>query len=773
MISRSWTAESDRNTECVVPPLIVDPLVARRLFVRGVVQGVGFRPFVVRMAVELRIAGWVMNDASGVLIHAEGLAADVAAFLTQIQSHPPATAEIDSVDVCETSLLKLSHFQIVSSRRDTAPTARISADLAICEHCLRELHDPTNRRYRYPYISCSDCGPRYSIIEQLPYDRPHTTMSAWVPCEVCQQEYDDPFNRRYHTQAIACSHCGPGYRLIETDRQIAASEPAIHRAAELLSQGKIVALKGLGGYHLACDARNAAAVLTLRDRKFRKERPFALLVRDLAEAQEFVLLTPPHAQLLQGIAHPIVLATARRELPGVSPDNHSLGVMLPYTPLHHLLFELGSPTPLVLTSGNRSSEPIAYRDDEALDRLSGLADAILVGERPIARRVDDSVVTVRNDHPFMIRRARGYAPGVVCKVPTQSPLLAVGSDLKNSVALAIQGQVIVTQHQGDLNECETQESFESTIRDLLLMYEIRAEDLVVAHDLHPEFFSTRFARRLPARQHIGVQHHHAHLASVLAEQNLLCERVVGVTFDGTGYGADGSIWGGEFFVGSVAHGFERQHSLRPVRLPGGDAAARLPVQSAAGFLAEFESLPDFTQPPWSFPGRFHHAVELTKKNVRCFVSTSMGRLFDAVAALAGFTRESTFEGQAASWLEYQARLCAAQAPYPFPQLDFEPLLKSVIADRQGGRPVPEIAAAFHAALALATVEKIRELCQIHQLQTVVLSGGVFQNELLLNTILDALANETNLRTLINQQIPTNDGGICTGQIALASARERS
>lgn len=752
--------------------MISDRTIARQISIRGVVQGVGFRPFVVRIARDHGIAGWVMNDEAGVVIHAEGTASSVATFLRHLQELSPPAAQIESMDVHDVSTASPLGFRIISSRRAARPTARISADLAVCDHCLREMHDPTNRRYRYPYINCSDCGPRFSIIRQLPYDRSETTMSGWGMCELCQQEYDDIFNRRYHAQATACSCCGPGFRLIEASQVVTGSESAIGHAAKLLSLGKIVAVKGLGGYHLACDARNETVVRTLRERKFRKERPFALLVRDLAEAREFVSLTPLHEELLLSSARPIVLAVARRELPEVSPENPFLGIMLPYTPLHHLLVQLGSPTPLVMTSGNRSQEPIAYRDDQALESLSGLADAVLLGERPIARPVDDSVVAVRKDRPFMIRRARGYAPAAVCQIPSQAPILAVGSDLKNSVALAVAGRVVVSQSLGDLSDCETQNTFDSTVRDLLRIYDLRVNELTVVHDLHPEYFSTRFALQLPARRHIGVQHHHAHIASVLAEHDLCRESVVGVAFDGTGYGADGRIWGGEFLVGSLSLGFERQHSLRPARLPGGDAAARFPVQAAAGFLADLESLPDFTRPPWSLPARFQGALQLARKNVRCFVATSMGRLFDAVAALTGFVREQSYEGQAASWLEFRASSCSPQDPYPFPEHDFRPLFMAIIADRQRGRPVAEIAAAFHAAVAVATVESIRMISRRRQLRTVALSGGVFQNALLLNLILDALAEDPGLRVIVNQHIPANDGGICVGQAALASGSER-
>jgi hydrogenase maturation protein HypF len=743
-----------------------DTAIARRFTIQGVVQGVGYRPFVFRLAHIHRMKGWVLNRHDGVEIHVEGQASDVDAFQISVGSQAPAASRMIKVVVQEVIPEGFTGFQILDSRCESSPSVRISPDLPTCEACLRELRNPADRRSQYPYINCTNCGPRYSIILRLPYDRPGTTMAKWQMCPYCQHEYDNPLDRRYHGQPTACELCGPGYHLIESHSQTEGSERAIRRAAELLKAGSIVAVKGLGGYHLACDANNPPAIAALRERKFRKERPFALLVRDLEQAKQYVELTRTQEQLLQSIARPIVLASARVELPGVSPDNSTLGVMLPSAPIQHLLFDYGAPSPLVLTSGNRSSEPIAYRDEDAINRLTRIADAILIGDRPIARRVDDSVIAVRNEKPFMIRRARGYSPGAVCELPTLDPILAMGSDLKNAIALVVRGQVFVSQHIGDLEDPDTDESLFNTVHDLLAMYEINSAELTIVHDHHPDFASTRFALRLPARRHIAVQHHHAHVASVLAEQNFLMERVVGVAFDGMGLGTDGTIWGGEFFVGSVRDGFERCHSLRPARIPGGDAAARFPVQAAAGFLAELADLPDLTAAPFHFPPRFTNAVRLVEQNLRCFVSTSMGRLFDTVAALVGFLRESTFEGQAAIWLEHQAEQCPPQAPYPFPELDHRPLLKAIISDRLAGRPTSEIASAFHAAVVTATVQQVRLVCRDTNVNTVVFSGGVFQNRLLLNSLLHRFEQHPEIRILINEQLPANDGGICVGQAAL-------
>ncbi|MGH8162665.1 MAG: carbamoyltransferase HypF, partial [Gammaproteobacteria bacterium] len=533
-------------------------ITACRITIRGVVQGVGFRPFVYRLAHHRQIAGWVLNDATGVEVHAEGLAGDVAAFVDELRANPPPAAAIADFAVRQAAPERFPDFRIRDSRREASPTARISPDLALCADCLRELNDSEDRRYGYAYINCTNCGPRYSIIRSLPYDRANTTMAAWKLCNTCRHEYENPLDRRYHAQPTACEKCGPGYYLTEGDARLSVSRGAIGRAVELLRRGAVLAIKGIGGYHLACDAGNPQALGLLRERKYRKEKPFALMARDLAAARRLVDLSSEQEALLVDRARPIVLSPARTELPLIAPDNDALGVMLPYAPLHFLLFDYGAPDVLVLTSANRSSEPIAYRDDDARERLAGIADAFLIGERPIARRVDDSVVSVRDGRPFMVRRARGYAPAAVCRLPAERPILALGADLKNSITLVVAGQAFTSQHLGDLDEYETSLSFEETARDLMSMYEVDASDLTVVYDPHPEFVSTRFAAALPAARRIAVQHHQAHIASVMAEHGLLDEPVVGVAFDGTGYGTDGSIWGGEFFVGSVRGGFRRR-----------------------------------------------------------------------------------------------------------------------------------------------------------------------------------------------------------------------
>jgi hydrogenase maturation protein HypF len=742
--------------------------------VRGVVQGVGFRPFVYRLAHAHMLTGWVLNGDQGVEIHLEGVEEDLDKFLREIKSRPPAAAQIAEILVEPAACEGLSDFIIRESERLDRPTVRVAPDLPVCDECLAELFDPSDRRYGYPYINCTNCGPRYSVMRALPYDRPNTTMREWPMDRSCSDEYHDPGNRRFHAQPVACAACGPKYLLREGTASV--SNIAIEKAARLLAEGKIVAVKGLGGYHLACDAGNPEAVAALRARKFRKEKPFALMARDLESARTLVELSAEAEALLTSVARPIVLAPGKLELDGVAPENDELGVMLPYTPLHHLLFAAGAPDPLVMTSANRSSEPIAYEDGYALERLSAIADAFLIGERPIARRVDDSVARAGAFGPVILRRARGYAPGAAALLPTTRPILALGADLKNAITLAVDGQAFVSQHIGDLDHYQARQAFAETVNDLISMYDVRWDDLTIAHDLHPQYVSTGFALGLPSLNRRAVQHHRAHIASVIAERGAWEETVVGISLDGTGYGDDETIWGGEIFVGSVEQGFDRISHLRPADLPGGDAAAQYPVQAAAGFLSHLDELPDLTAAPFNFDPRYRDAMQLIERQVRTFSTTSMGRLFDAAAALLGFVREITFEGQAAIWLEQQAKGVAASDAYPFPfaahELDFRPLLECVLRDRMRGRSTREIARAFQLGIARGLGAAAKTVCEEHGVRTVVLSGGVFQNELLLADLKPLLERE-HLRIWTNHEVPTNDGGISLGQAALAAFQERA
>lgn len=731
----------------------------------------GFRPFVYRLACEHNLAGHVINDAHGVRVHAEGDESSLLAFERDLVSRAPEVANVYSVNAQEAEFRSFDAFTIGGSDGGEPATAGISPDLPACDECLQEMLDGADRRTGYPYINCSACGPRFSIICAMPYDRVATTMRDWRMCEACSVEYHDPADRRFHAQPIACSQCGPAYRLVDTTGIAAGGTDAVAAAVARLCAGEIVAIKGIGGYHLACDASNPSAVETLRERKFRKEQPFAVMARNIDVARETIRLSPEAEVLIASLARPIVLGPRLMQLPGVAPDTHEIGVLLPYTPLHHLLFVAGAPERLVMTSGNRSSEPIAYRDDEAGERLREIADVFLVGERPIARRVDDSVARIGAAGPCLLRRSRGYAPRSAVRMELDSPALALGADLKNTIALIVNGEAILSQHIGDLQHMETREALAGTIDDLLAMHSVDRDELQIVHDLHPEYHSTAKALELHCGRRIAVQHHRAHIASVIAERGAYRQRIVGAAFDGTGFGDDGTIWGGEFFVGNVVDGFDRVGHLRQCRIPGGDAAARFPVQAAAGFLAAsgIGESATMMREPFLFPERYARARGLLEADVRCFASTSAGRLFDAVAALLGFTRESTYEGQAAMWLENLARKGRAtiemEIPFTGGELDFRPAMASIVAMRERSVNANAIARAFHQAMAEGISAALMSLANEHSVDTAVLSGGVFQNDLLLSEILGAL-ERSGMRVWTNNVVPPNDGGICLGQAAM-------
>jgi hydrogenase maturation protein HypF len=734
--------------------------------VSGVVQGVGFRPFIYRLATEHALSGWVQNGADGVRIHAQGAPDAVARFIADIPRLSPRAAEIARLTYVPVPCEPARPFEIRASESSAAPTAGISPDLTLCDACRSELFDPADRRYGYPYINCTHCGPRYSVVCGLPYDRPNTTMRGWTLCDDCRREYEDPADRRFHAQPIACPRCGPHYVLLDASGAPLARR-AIAGTATLLCDGAIVAVKGIGGYHLACDARNERAVSALRERKYRKERPFALMARDLDVARAIVCLDADSERLLTSAARPIVLAPARVALAGVAPDNAELGVMLPYTPVHALLFAAGAPEVLVMTSANRSSEPIAYDDDDALRSLAGIADAFLVGERPIARRIDDSVVRQGPNGPSVLRRARGFAPQAVAVLPSREPIVALGADLKNAVTIVVDGQAFAGQHVGDLEHYAAREAFHATVYDLCAIYGVDPARALVVHDAHPQYHSTEFAASLGERR-IAVQHHRAHVASAVAEREAWDTPVIGFGFDGTGYGDDGAIWGGEVFAGTLSGGLERVAHLRTVSLPGGDAAARFPLQAAAGFLCDGAEGVAFDRAPFSFPERFARAQRLVASGIRAFPTSSMGRLFDAVAALLGFTREQTFEGQAPMWLEHRARAAARGARYAFAladgEFDARPVLAAVVADRIAGRPVEEIARGFHDAVA----DVIVAIAAAFAGRPVVASGGVFQNGLLIERLAATLGE----RLWLNHRVPANDGGVSLGQAAIAALTVR-
>jgi len=749
------------------PTAVPGSVAARDILVTGVVQGVGFRPFVYRLAATHALTGWVSNGDSGVNIHIEGDTLALDTFLHDLKQNRPPAAQIAAIQVFHTQPSSCRDFHIRHSASGQQATTRISPDLPVCPECLRELANPSDPRHGYAYINCTNCGPRYSIVLAVPYDRANTTMHEWPMDRFCEAQYHDPTNRRFHAQPVACPTCGPHYEL-RIDDVRTRGDACIPLAATLLRQGKILAIKGLGGYHLACDARNVTAVQSLRDRKFRKEKPFALMAKDTAVAHRLIHLTEAAETLLTSPARPIVLATAKLHMDLVAPDTRELGVMLPYTPLHHLLFQHNAPEVLVMTSANRSNEPISYEDDDALDKLHGLCDGFLIGERRIARRVDDSIARIGAFGPTILRRARGYAPGAVATLPVKHPILAIGADLKNSITLVVDGQCFVSQHIGDLDHYPALQAFRQTIDDLMAMYRLRWDDVTLVHDSHPQYLSTAHAFGVTPRARIAVQHHRAHIASVLAEHECWDTPAIGISFDGTGYGDDGSIWGGEIFTGTIPRGFERVAHLRTALLPGGDAAAREPVQAAAGFLSAIPDLPDL-----HFPDRYSMSRSMIHKRVRTFQTTSVGRLFDTAAAILGFTGAITFEGQAAMWLEQLAvQHPDPVEPLPFPfrhnQLDYAPLLHAMAIGHHHGVDIHSLARAFHLGIAQGVRDAVLQLSDTYGTRTIVFSGGVFQNELLLNDLKSLLSD---FEILTNSAVPANDGGISLGQAALAAFPE--
>ncbi|MFL5820332.1 MAG: carbamoyltransferase HypF [Solirubrobacteraceae bacterium] len=756
-----------------------------RARVEGTVQGVGFRPHAYRLAAELGVSGYVLNDAAGVLVEAEADAAVVDGFLARLTGEAPALARVERVRAQELPPTGEPGFSIRESPRDGEPQAPVAADSATCEECLGELADPHDRRFRYPFINCTNCGPRFTIVRGVPYDRPRTTMAGFAMCGTCRAEYEDPSNRRFHAQPNACPECGPRAVLVDSAGRPAGPEgarDAIQAAAAALRSGAIVAIKGLGGFHLACRADDEAAVAMLRARKHREDKPFALMAADLEAARRLVDPSADDVGLLLSRRRPVVLVPRRRDAPAapsVAPHSPDLGVMLPYSPLHHLLLA-DSATTMVMTSGNVSDEPIAYRDAEALERLSGIADLFLVHDRPIHTRTDDSVVrtvTVDRRRPLILRRSRGYVPDAIeLPIPARRPLLACGAELKNTFCVAKGARAWIGHHIGDLRNYETLRSLREGIAHFQRLFAVEPE--VVAHDLHVEYLSTKYALEREGLRPLGVQHHHAHLAACLAEHGETGD-AVGAIYDGTGYGADGTIWGGELLWGGL-EGFERDGRLFAVRLPGGDAAVRQPWRMACAWLAAcVDARPQLPRALVEAvdPQAWEMVAELARSGLASPLTSSVGRLFDAAAALCGVRAEVNYEGQAAIELEAACDPAERRA-YPLPLaaeggdlvLDARETVRALVEERSRGVAVPLVAARFHNAVAGATAAACRLAAERRGTRTVVLSGGVFQNRRLLEATASRLADAPALRVLFPQRLPPNDGGIAYGQAAVAAAR---
>ena len=770
---------------------------ARRIVVEGVVQGVGFRPFVWRLATELGLAGRVRNVAGRVEIEATGDSRSLAAFVRRLRSDAPPRARVDAVIATALPVGEAGDqplpFAIDESVSAAATERLFPPDIATCDDCLGEVLDPTDRRYRYPFTNCTNCGPRATIIDELPYDRAQTTMRAFPLCPACAAEYADPANRRFHAEPVACPACGPrlAYRPTDAPAATAREDAALAAAAADLAAGRIVAIKGLGGYHLGCDATDEAAVQRLRDRKRRWAKPFAIMVADLPAVERLARVGATERALLTSPERPIVLLVARRRgaprlAPSVAAGNHRLGIFLPYTPLHHLLMAAVG-RPIVLTSGNLSDEPLATDDADAADRLAGLADAFLVHDREIRARYDDSVSRVVGGRASIVRRARGYAPDALAlPVAADRPILAVGAELKHTFTLARGRRAHVAPHNGDLEDLPTHRAFTDGLEHLGRLLAIEPE--VVAHDLHPEYLSTKYAvARFPAERRIGVQHHHAHVASCAAEHGLTGP-FIGVAYDGLGMGDDGTLWGGEILAADLV-GYRRLARFGRAPLPGGALAGKRPWRMALGYILAAEGLPsddahdgaidpDLAAPFVARLDPREVAVLRTQvaRRLNAPLASSAGRLFDAAAALLGLRDVAEYEAQAAIDLEIAAgERSASPLPARLARVDgllvydSRPTLRALLEGVAAGRAVGPLAAAFHETIVEVTREPVAAAAAKTGLRTVCLSGGVFQNRRLASTLLRRLGRD-GFDVFINRRVPVNDGGISYGQAAVAAAR---
>jgi hydrogenase maturation protein HypF len=769
-----------------------DVPVRRRLRVIGVVQGVGFRPFVHRLATELGLVGHVGNDTEGVFVEVEGPALLVGQFEARLFTDAPPLARIFTVAAEAIAARHDDVFRIVDSHAEGTVRTFVSPDIAVCDDCLAELFNPGDRRARYPFINCTNCGPRFTITVRLPYDRPNTTMASFDLCPDCEAEYGNAEDRRFHAQPVACPACGPRLWFEGKDGTVDGTDAALAAAQEALGRGQIVAVKGLGGYHLACDATSEEAVQRLRRRKHREHKPFAVMVADVPVARTLVGIDPGQAALLLSRERPIVLlprlpstAAALGVAPGVAPDNLQLGVLLPYTPLHHLLFRSvpgrSAPVPrvLVMTSGNLTDEPICYEDEDARRRLGAIADGWLVHDRPIHVPCDDSVVRMEDGQELPVRRSRGYAPLPVPLPFPCAPTLAMGGELKNTFCLASGHDAFMSQHIGDMGSLETLAAFERSTRQFGAIYQVAPAH--VAADAHPGYHTRRWADDSSGLPVSLVQHHHAHIAAVMAEHAVpAADQVIGFAFDGTGFGTDGAIWGGEVFVAGYDD-FTRAAHLRYVPLPGGDTTIRKPYRAALAHLWAAGLGWDADLPPVARTGPEEQAVlrRQLERNVQCVPTSSMGRLFDAVSSLLGLRHVASYEAHAAMELEWMALEWMAQdhvsaAPiYQFAlhigDIDPAPVLQSIIEDLRRSIPLGAIAAGFHLGVATMVAEMAERLRRETAIERVALSGGVFQNVLLTRLTRRAL-EARRFDVLTHRVVPPNDGGLALGQVAVSGYR---
>jgi len=762
----------------------------RQIHIRGIVQGVGFRPFVYNLAQGLGLHGYVLNSSAGVTIEIEGDCGELDRFVNRLGSEAPPLAHIEDVAVTRLEPVGYSGFVIRDSRDEPGKLAPVSPDISTCDECLRDFRSPENRRHGYPFTNCTNCGPRYTITRKVPYDRPLTTMACFAMCERCLAEYGDPRDRRFHAQPNACPDCGPSLALAAAEdlnglpNFLPAGESlaAIREVRRLLRQGKIVAIKGLGGFHLACDPMNDAAVQMLRERKKRSDKPFALMLPDLATAERFCVVSEAERRALMSPRRPIVILQRRPDAPlsaSLAPGNNTVGIMLPYTPLHFLLFSESQDGPpefsaLVMTSGNLSEEPIVTANREAVARLGRIADAFLFHNRDIHTRVDDSVVRVFDDKERVLRRSRGYAPYPVNLHFPVGEILACGAELKNTFCLTKEQHAFLSQHIGDLENYETLMFFEETLERMKDLFRIAPR--AVAYDLHPLYLSTKLALAMTGVEKIGVQHHHAHIASCMAE-NGIEDKAIGVAFDGTGYGTDGKIWGGEFLVADF-RGFARRAHFRYIPLAGGDTAVREPWRIGLSYLldtfgARAESL---DLPLWRriAPKKLSTVRSMIERRINSIETSACGRLFDAVASIVGVRDEVNFEAQAAIELEMSAA-AGVEAVYPFDivdgeawQIDMRPAIEAIVRDVLTARPIGYISAVFHNTVAALVVEVCRRLRAGEGIGRVCLSGGTFQNKYLLERTVSGLRAQ-GFEVFLHALVPPNDGGIALGQAVIANA----
>ncbi len=756
--------------------LTTDRRIRREITITGIVQGVGFRPFIHRLAQKHGIAGTVHNFTGGVVIEAEGQPEAVAAFIGDLPREKPPIARIDDITVVELPALGDAEFVITPSREAAGGTILLSPDVAMCDDCLRELFDPDDRRYRYPFINCTNCGPRFTIIQSVPYDRPNTTMRPFSMCRHCQAEYDDIGDRRYHAQPNACPVCGPEVELIFGDERCSADE-AIEQAIELLAAGKIVAIKGLGGFHLACDATSQDAVQELRRRKGREEKPLAIMSTSLEEMESYCHLTEEAQELLTGAIRPIVLLKKRTSViaPSVAPDSKYYGVMTPYTPLHHLLLADDRLPALVMTSGNLSEEPLATQNDEARGRLAHIADGFLLHDREIEIGCDDSVVRPTKLGPIVMRRARGYVPFPVTLKRDLGRVLAVGGHLKNTFCLTDGRNAFLSQHIGDLEDANTLDYFQWCVDHLQDV--LRVEPELIAHDLHPDYLSSHYAQRLAEERGldaVAVQHHHAHIAACMAEHAAVGP-VLGIACDGTGYGADGTVWGCEILL-SDYDDYTRAAHLEYVPLPGGEQAIKEPWRVAAVYLhrqglldADIDFCHNLDRPRWRL------LEQMIEKNINCPSASSAGRLFSAVSALVGLRSVDAYEGQSAMMLEAAATDAEGVYSYEITESDgmlvMSPglMFVEIVADLEAGKDTGEISVRFHNTFVAMVGDAAVRVAKKTGIKQIAMSGGTFQNELVLHGLPQRLT-EVGLEVLIHQETPPNDGGLALGQAVVASAR---